>query len=63
MRITDEDIRRFQEIWREEFEEEITADEARAEITRLDEFYLFLVRRPAWGNESLPPRSEDLHQQ
>ena len=53
--ITDEDIRRFQEIWREEFQEEITADEARDYIARLDELYLILL--------DLPPRSEDTEDQ
>jgi hypothetical protein len=53
VRITDEDIRRFQEIWREEFAEEISADEAREHIDRLDAFFLFLARRPH------PSRSED----
>jgi hypothetical protein len=57
VRITDEDLRRFQEIWREEFEEEISPDEAREHITRLDEFFLFLARRP------LPSRSEDTPEQ
>jgi hypothetical protein len=42
--ITDDDIRRFQAIWREEFEEDITADEARAHIGRLDALYLMLLR-------------------
>jgi len=57
VRITDEDIRRFQEIWREEFAEEITADEARKHIIRLDEFFLFLARQPH------PSRSEDTSEQ
>ena len=42
MQITDDDIRRFQDIWREEFGEEITVDEAREHITRLDALYLLL---------------------
>lgn len=56
MPITDDDIRRFQEIWREEFAEEIRADEAREHIARLDALYLLLLRpRPA--------RSEDTEHQ
>jgi hypothetical protein len=57
VQITDKDIRRFQEIWREEFGKEITSDEAREQITRLDEFFLFLARRPH------PSRSENIHEQ
>jgi hypothetical protein len=45
VQITADDIRRFQEIWREEFAEEITAEGARAQIARLDAYYLFLARR------------------
>jgi hypothetical protein len=59
VRITDDDIRRFQEIWREEFEEEINADEAREHIGRLDALYLLLSRRPAKGQEPGPLRTED----
>jgi hypothetical protein len=49
VQITDDDIRRFQEIWREEFAEEISADKAREHIARLDALYLLLLRpsRPA----------------
>jgi hypothetical protein len=43
--ITSEDVRRFQEIWREEFEEEISGDDARYHIYRLDTLYL-LLRAP-----------------
>ncbi len=53
MHITDEDIRKFREIWREEFAEEIAAEEAREHITRLDALYLLLARQPAAS------RSED----
>ena len=47
MRITDEDIRKFREIWREEFAEEIAAEEAREHIARLDALYLLLYRHGA----------------
>jgi hypothetical protein len=42
VQITDDDIHRFQELWREEFGEEITTDEAREQIARLDALYLVL---------------------
>jgi hypothetical protein len=58
VRITGDDIRRFQEIWREEFAEEITADEAREHITRLDALYLMLARPPLGEQEPVPLRSE-----
>jgi hypothetical protein len=59
VQITDKDLRRFQEIWREEFGEEIGADEAREHITRLDALYLMLARRPANVGVASPLRSED----
>jgi hypothetical protein len=59
VRITDDDIRRFQEIWLEEFEEEITVDEAREHISRLDALYLMLARRPAASEDRTPSRVED----
>jgi hypothetical protein len=54
--ITDDDIRRFQAIWREEFEEDITADEAREHIARLDALYVMLLR-------PLPEESADTQTQ
>ena len=59
MRITDEDIRKFREIWREEFAEEIAADEAREHIARLDTLYLLLARPSVRGEEPAASRSED----
>jgi hypothetical protein len=44
VRITDDDICRFQGIWREEFAEEIGAEAAREHIARLDTLYLLLAR-------------------
>jgi hypothetical protein len=62
VQITDDDIRRFQEIWREEFEEEITADEAREHISRLDALYLLLYGpRRKWG-EALVESEDTKHQ-
>lgn len=63
MRITEEDIRKFREIWREEFVEEISAEEAREHIARLDTLYLLLARQPAQGKESKASRSEDIPHQ
>lgn len=59
MRITDDDIRKFREIWREEFAEEIAAEEAHEHITRLDTLYLLLARPPAQGEEVAASKSED----
>jgi hypothetical protein len=44
VRITADDICKFQEIWREEFQEELGADETREHIARLDALYLLLAR-------------------
>lgn len=63
MRITDDDIRKFREIWWEEFAEEIAAEEAREHITRLDTLYLLLARQPARGEELATSRSEDIQHQ
>lgn len=59
MRITDDDIRKFREIWREEFAEEIAAEEAREHIARLDALYLLLARPPAQGEKPAASRLED----
>jgi hypothetical protein len=61
VRITDDDIRRFQGIWREEFKEEITEDEAREHIARLDALYLMLARTPA--KKDKPLGTEDTQHQ
>jgi hypothetical protein len=62
VRITDDDIRKFQEIWREEFAEEIAADAAREQIARLDALYLLLYRQG--GPPKLAPSgSEDTEHQ
>ena len=61
MRITDNDIRKFQEIWREEFAEEIAADAARENIARLDALYLLLYRQGA--PKLAPSGSEDTEHQ
>jgi RNA binding exosome subunit len=63
VRITDEDIRKFREIWREEFAEEIAAEEAREHIARLDTLYLLLARQPARGEDLAASRSEDIPHQ
>jgi hypothetical protein len=42
MEITQQDIERFQRIWQKEVKEEISEDEARLQIRKLDALYLFL---------------------
>ena len=59
MQITEEEIRQFQAIWREEFEEDVSTDEAREHIARLDAFYLLLARRPVREQGPAPLRTED----
>lgn len=44
MQLTDDDIREFQEIWKAEFNEEITADRARTEGTLLLELFVLLAK-------------------
>jgi hypothetical protein len=56
--ITDKDIHRFQGIWREEFAEEISAEEAREHIARLDALYLLLARPRAPEDTATASRSE-----
>ena len=63
MQITDDDIRRFQEIWREEFEEEITVDEAREHISRLDALYLLLYGPRRRRRDEALVESENTKQQ
>ena len=46
MQITQDDICRFQEIWRGELGEELSEDDARHHIARLDALYLMFARRP-----------------
>jgi hypothetical protein len=56
--ITDKDIHRFQGIWREEFAEEIGAEEAREHIARLDALYLLLARPRAPEETAAASESE-----
>ena len=43
--LTDKDIEEFRELWKKEFKEELTMDQARSEARRLMEFYLLLAKR------------------
>jgi len=43
MTLTDDDIRAFARIWREEFGEDLTPEKAREEATLLMEVYLLLA--------------------
>jgi hypothetical protein len=53
--ITHDDIRRFRELWRDEFGEELSAEDARHHIARLDQLFLMLARRtkPPGGPKSV----------
>ena len=46
MEITPDDVKKYQEMWREEFGEEISEKKAREVITRVDALYLLLYRPP-----------------
>jgi hypothetical protein len=49
MELTDDDIREYQKIWKEEFGEDISADHARRSISEMLELYrmLFLENPPS----------------
>jgi len=44
MRLTEEDIKEFQEIWKREFEETLPADIALEKANQLLEFYSIVLR-------------------
>jgi len=44
MQLTDEDVREFATLWKEEFGEEISEAEARRHATQLIELYSLLAR-------------------
>lgn len=44
MHLSDEDIREFREIWKREFHEELTIEEARHHASRLLELYALLAK-------------------
>lgn len=46
MIITKQEVEQFQQIWREEFGEEISEEEVRYHIRRLDTLYFLLSQRP-----------------
>ena len=52
MQLTDEDLREFAAIWKEEFDEEISAEGARRRATQLMQLYTLLVK------PSLPEEDE-----
>ena len=53
MEMTDADIAAFQKTWKAEFKEEITSDRARAELSRLLDFYVELIKsQPSEGQPS-----------
>ena len=65
MKLTDEDIREFTEIWSREFGEVLAPDQARHEATQLLELY-FLLAQPLPTPESKvdasPKESDQEHQ-
>jgi hypothetical protein len=61
MTITDEDIKRFREIWRAEFRETISEDEARHYILRLDSLYIMLAKRPIADGEQRRRKQQQRH--
>lgn len=46
MQLTDDDIREFIELWKQEFDEVLTSAQAREEATRLLELAMLLARTP-----------------
>jgi predicted transcriptional regulator YdeE len=46
MTLSNKDIEEFQKLWREEFKEEISADDARQRAHELLEFYAVLAKAP-----------------
>jgi hypothetical protein len=61
MTITDKDIKRFREIWRAEFRETISEDEARHYILRLDSLYVMLAKRPIADGEQRQRKQQHRH--
>ena len=56
MEITDGDVAKFRQIWREEFKEEIREDAARIRIRELDALYRLLLQRSPQENEAAEER-------
>lgn len=46
MELTDDDIREYQEIWKKEFGEEISAEEARLSASQVIELFRLLLEPP-----------------
>ena len=45
--LTDEDVEEFRQLWKEEFKEELTMDQARSEARQFMQLYLLLAGFPA----------------
>lgn len=60
MEITDDDLQRFQAIWRKEFEESLNEDEARYYASQLLELYALLARPLPRTLPMKSPHSHDL---
>jgi hypothetical protein len=64
MKITPKDVEEFRRIWQEEFKEDITPEEAIAQIGKLDALYTLLARpvsrtRPGASGASYDAASPD----
>jgi hypothetical protein len=46
MELTDDDIREYQEIWKREFGEEISTEEARRSASQVLELFRLLLEQP-----------------
>ena len=57
MKLKDEAIQEFAAIWRDEFGEELTYDQARAEAQSLLSLFLLLLKRDEPQSSKVPPSS------
>jgi hypothetical protein len=55
MEIDEQDIREFTEIWKREFKEDLSPDEARSSATRLLELF-WLLAQPLSSEKRQPPQ-------
>jgi len=57
MQLGDDDIREFTDLWKQEFGETLTKDEARHHASQLLELYALLAR-PLERSGPMPPQSD-----
>lgn len=60
MQLSDEDIKEFAALWKEEFGEEISKDEARRNATQLLQLYSLLIHPP--GTAGSMPLDDQSHE-